>query len=183
MRGDAGGYPLGNLALRCFFFTKCHRSVYDVGTRDFGRLAVVIKADDGDVVDKGMADEEALELGGGDLEALVLDQFLDAVGDEEDAVGVLIAHIPGFEVTVLGQDRFGGFRVVVVALENVGPFDPELAGLPRGNFGLARIHIFGRLVGQKSTDGPDRFVPVFPGLAQRVSRNGHVTLVRSHTWL
>lgn len=138
--------------------------MYDVGAWDFGRLAAIIEADDGDVVDVGMVGEEALELGGGDLEALVLDEFLDAVGDEKIAVGVLEAHVPGFEVAVLGHDRFGGFRVVVITLEDVGAFDPKLAGLPRGHFGFTRVHVFGCLVGQKPAHGPDWFVPVFPGL-------------------
>jgi hypothetical protein len=46
----------------------------DVGAGGLG--VAVVDADDGDVGDGGVGGDEALELGGGDLKALVLDEFL-----------------------------------------------------------------------------------------------------------
>ncbi len=42
-------------------------SELDVRERDFGRLVFFVDAQDGDVVDVWVGDEEAFELGGGDL--------------------------------------------------------------------------------------------------------------------
>lgn len=68
---------------------------------------VVVVADDGGVGDAGVGDEEGFEFGGGDLEALVLDQFLDAVDDVEPAVGVGVLDVAGGEPAV-GVDHVGG---------------------------------------------------------------------------
>lgn len=54
-------------------------------------MAAAVEADDCQIVDEGMAGEETLQFDGGELEALILDELLDAVGDAEVAVSVLVA--------------------------------------------------------------------------------------------
>ena len=109
-----------------------------------------------------MRREDAFELCGRDLETLVLDQLLDAVGDVEVAICVLVADVAGLEVPVVCESIASAFRVVVVALEDIGALDPELSDLARGDFLVVRADVFGRLVGEKSADGADGVVPALP---------------------
>ena len=95
-----------------------------------------------------MADQQALELSGRDLEALVLDQLLDTIGDVKVAVAVLVTDVAGLEVAVGCQRVVRAFRVIVVALEDIRAFNPELACVADGNFGAAGGHVFGGLVGE-----------------------------------
>jgi hypothetical protein len=46
-----------------------------------------------------MGEEDALELGGSDLEAFVFNEFFDAVRDVEVAVLVLVADVSGLWIT------------------------------------------------------------------------------------
>jgi hypothetical protein len=64
-------------------------------------LVFIVDADDGDVVDVRVGSEQALELGGRDLETFVFDEFFDAVGDVEVALAVLVAYVAGLGFTTV----------------------------------------------------------------------------------
>ncbi len=93
------------------------------------------------------------------MEALVFYEFLDAVSDVEVAVFVLVADVAGLEVAVLCYGVGGTGGVVMVALEDVGAFDPELADFADRHFGFFRGHVLGGLVGKEAADGADCCVP------------------------
>lgn len=118
------------------------RRRHDIRARHLRGLIFAVHADDSNVVDLRMAEQQALKLRGRDLEAFVLDQLLDAVGDVEVAVLVLVPDVAGLEVAVRGQGVRGAFGVAVVALEDVGALHPQLAYLAGGHFGFLGGHVF-----------------------------------------
>ena len=98
------------------------------------------------------------------METFIFDEFFDAVGDVEVAFFILVADVAGLEVAVFGESVLGAFRVVQVAFEDVGAFDPEFARFARGDLFFFGGHVFGGLVGEEQAHGADSFVPIFPGL-------------------
>src|SRR5690606_36187768 len=60
------------------------RLAHHVGVRDLVAVLVVV-AGHGGVGDTGVGQQQRLQFGGGHLEALVLDQLLDPVDDEQPA--------------------------------------------------------------------------------------------------
>ena len=87
------------------------RGRHDEGLGQLARL-LVGDADHGDVADVLVPEDQGLELGGRDLEALVLDQLLEAVDDLEVAVGVDDGDVAGVQPAVLVDGR--GCRLGVV---------------------------------------------------------------------
>ena len=89
-----------------------------------------------------------LQLGRGDLVALVLDQLLQPVDDREVAVVVGIRRVAGVQ-PALGVDRCGGrLGLVEIALHHLRAAHPELARLARSEFGAGcRIDDFALRVG------------------------------------
>ena len=135
-----------------------------IGSRYLGRLFPVVDTHNRHIIDRWMADKQAFELRGRDLEALPFDEFFDPVGDVEVAVGVLVTNVAGSEIAVLGDGVAGSFFIVEVALKDVGTLDPELAHLAYGQLSLIRGHVFGELVREEFAYGADGSVPVFPRL-------------------
>ena len=79
--------------------------------------ALVRQPDDGDLLDGRVADQDALDLDGGDVLAAADDDVLEAVADLGVAVRVDHGRVAGVEPAV--ADRGGrGVRVVVVALHH-----------------------------------------------------------------
>ena len=74
--------------------------------------------------------EHGLDLGGGDVLAAADDHVLDAADDREPAVGVDGGEVAGAEPAA--RDRGPRLRGVGVAGEQLGPAQPELAGLAAG---------------------------------------------------
>lgn len=99
---------------------------YEEGLRDLVAVGVV-HADDGGVGDRRVTEEERFEFGGGDLVALVLDQFLDPVHDEEPAVRVDASDVTGVHPSVAVDHGFGGFGAAEVALHHLRAADEDLA--------------------------------------------------------
>jgi hypothetical protein len=61
------------------------------------------------------------------LEALVFDQFLDAIRDVEVPKGVYISDVSGLEIPV-GGECIGGTRgIVQITFEDVGTLEPNFA--------------------------------------------------------
>jgi hypothetical protein len=96
--------------------------------------------------------EDAFKFCRRDLEALVLDQLLDAIGDVKVAIGVLVADVAGLEVSIVCERISSALGVVVVSLEDIRTLDPKLTDLARGNLLIIRADVFGRLVGQESAN-------------------------------
>ena len=102
------------------------RPQHDEGGRDLAGL-VVGEADHRGVGDLRVGEQQRLELGRRHLEALVLDELLEPVDDEQVPVGVDVADVAGVQPAV-GVDRVGrGLRVVEVALHHLRTPDPDLA--------------------------------------------------------
>src|SRR6266436_8420551 len=87
-----------------------------------------------------MRHEERFELGGGDLEALVLDELLGPVHDEEIAVRVHVSHVTGVvpALTVETGRRLPG--LIEIALHDLRTADQELP-FPTLGHRLSRHHI------------------------------------------
>src|ERR1700712_610998 len=111
-----------------------------------------------------MVDKQTLQLGGGDLEALIFDQLLDTVGNEEVAVGVLVSDVTGLEVAVFGERLLGQFRLVEIALEHVWPLNGQFTILTVSNFRSVWTEIFGRHVGKQFSNRSNGLVPIIPRL-------------------
>ena len=130
----------------------CRGREDDIGTRGLGVL--IGDADDGRVGNRRVGDEDALELGRGDLEALVLDELLAGtrVGQSAGGGGDLAASrgrgnlfaidkvqeipfhaedVAGAEPSIAGEGVPVGLGVVVVTLGDHGPLDERLPGLAR----------------------------------------------------
>ena len=100
----------------------------DVRGGDLAGL-VVGHPDHGGIGDLGMGEQQRLELGGWDLEALVLDELLEPVDDVEVAVGVDVADVAGVQPTVIVDRGLRGGVVVQVALHHLWASNPHLAVL------------------------------------------------------
>src|SRR5437762_5251234 len=95
------------------------------GLRDLARLRIRL-ADDARVGDGGMLAEHRLDLRRPDPEALVLDELLLAVDDEDVPVLVLLADVAGEEPAVPQHGR-GVLGLVPVAAHDLRPADGDLA--------------------------------------------------------
>ncbi|KAB8095222.1 hypothetical protein EE612_023059, partial [Oryza sativa] len=71
----------------------CRRTTHATGTSP----ASSVLPEDGGVLNGGVGEEDGLELGGGDLKPLVLDQLLDPVHDEHVAVAVDVPDVAGVQ--------------------------------------------------------------------------------------
>mmetsp|Transcript_20303 Transcript_20303/g.28547 ORF Transcript_20303/g.28547 Transcript_20303/m.28547 type:complete len:230 (-) Transcript_20303:289-978(-) len=98
-------------------------------------------ANDGGVGDLCVPEEERLQLRGGDLVALVLDELLEAVDDEEVAVFVHQRDVAGVEKPILVDGVPRRLLVVQVAFHDLGAADPDLALPPRGRDDALGLHI------------------------------------------
>lgn len=78
--------------------------------RDLFALGVE-HADHGGVGDLRVGQQQGLEFRRGNLVALVLDQFLEAVDDLDDAVAVDGRDVTGVQVTVVVEGVLGGLVV------------------------------------------------------------------------
>jgi hypothetical protein len=76
-------------------------------------------------------EQHRLQLGGGDLQPLVLDQLLHAVHDEEAAVVVRVADVPGMEPAQGVDHGGGGLGPVEIALHHLRAAHADLAFLVR----------------------------------------------------
>ena len=99
-------YPTGNLA-RFLIGQADHRGVGDVR----------------------MAEQDRLQFGRGDLESLVLDEFLEPVDHVQVAVGVDVPEVAGVQPPVGIDHGRRGLRVVEIALHHLRPAHPDLAVL------------------------------------------------------
>jgi hypothetical protein len=86
-----------------------------------------------------MGQQNTLQLGGGDLEALVLDQLLDPAGDLEPPVPVGRDDVPGVQPSVPVDHRRGGRRVPEVAVHDSSAADQQLAGLAGADLCTSRV--------------------------------------------
>jgi hypothetical protein len=125
--------------------------------------------DDGGVGDRGVAEQQRLQLGGGHLVGADLDELLEPVGAEHVAVVVDPAEVAGVQPAA-GVERLGGRRgVVQVALHDLRPPDPQLARLAGAEVGAG-----GGVVTQPAEPAtrPRPTAPLFrsgdPTLAERV---------------
>ena len=82
---------------------------HDVRRRDLAGL-LVGEADHGGVGDGRVGEQHRLQLGGRDLEALVLDELLEPVDDEEVAVLVDVPDVAGVQPAVVVDGGGGGLR-------------------------------------------------------------------------
>ena len=92
-----------------------------------GSLAgfVVVDTDHCCVGDTGVRQQQAFELSRRHLEALVLDEFLDPVDDEDVAVVVEVSNVAGVQPAI-GIDRLrGGLIVVQVPLHDLRATNPQ----------------------------------------------------------
>ncbi len=86
-------------------------------------------ADDGDVGDGRVPDDDRLDLGRGDLERVDLDELLDPIDDDDAAVGVDMAEVAGANPPVGSDHLCRGLRTVQVAEHRLRAASLELAGL------------------------------------------------------
>ena len=80
----------------------------------------------GGVGDGGMREQDCLELRRRHLVALVLDQLLQSIDDEEVTIVVRMADVSAMEPAILVKDLLGRGAVVQVALHDLRSADPEL---------------------------------------------------------
>lgn len=98
------------------------------------RPLLAVHADHGDVVDSGVCQQEALELGRRHLEPVVLDQLLDPVRDVHVEIPVDVPNVAR-AVPPVGIDALrSGLGVVVVALADVRALEPDFALLAHRYF-------------------------------------------------
>ena len=90
---------------------------------------LVGKSDDSDVVDGLEGVKEVFDLYRIEVLAAGDDDVFLAVYKENKAVFVLDRHITGVEPSVVVQDLFGGFRVVVIAYHDAGTLDSEFSDI------------------------------------------------------
>ena len=88
---------------------------------------VVGDADHRSVGHRRVGEQERLELGRWDLEALVLDELLEPVDDEEVSLVVDVADVAGVEPSVVVDGVRGRGRVVQVARHHLRTAHPDLA--------------------------------------------------------
>ena len=121
------GDLLGDEALGCrSAVASCPGLSTTYADGDLARL-VVGQPDHGGVGDCGVGEQQRLELGRRHLEALVLDELLEPVDDEEVAVGVDVADVAGVQPAVV-VDRVRRRRSLFeVALHHLRAAHPHLA--------------------------------------------------------
>ena len=120
MGRDALGDPGHDLLRRCLL-AKNDVTLGDLLSR------LVDDTDHRGVRHLGVGEQVRLQLRGWNLEALVLDQFLEAVDDVVFIPVVDVPDVAGVEEAI-GVDRVArGLLVVEVALHHLGPANPDLA--------------------------------------------------------
>ena len=102
-----------------------------------GQLAshIVGNADDGDICDGFVLNQQGLELGGRHLKALDLDELFEPVHDVGVAVGVDAGDVASVQPAVGVNGGGGGFGVLQIALHHLGTGDPQLALAAGGGVG------------------------------------------------
>src|SRR5215213_298519 len=98
---------------------------------------LVWSGDDGGVGHRRMGQQDGFQFGGGDLEALVLDQLLEAVDDEEVTASVGAGQIPRMQPAVVVEHGGGRLRSIEVTPHHLWAADPQLAAFTGTNLGLA----------------------------------------------
>ncbi len=103
-----------------------------------GNLAQVLvrDADHGAVEHRLKGVDHLLDLGRRDVLAAADDQFLEAAGDGEEAVGVAPGEVAG-AIPTLEESLLRLFRLVVIARHHVGAAHDQLALLAAGEVGAA----------------------------------------------
>ncbi|EYT83418.1 hypothetical protein CF54_07490, partial [Streptomyces sp. Tu 6176] len=111
----------------------------DVGAAAFAEV-VVGDGDDGDVVDRRVAEDDVLDLLGGDLLAAAVDLVLAASFDDEVAAAGEPDEVAGAVEAVRGE----GARVVLggppVAADGVGAAGEQVSGLAGGDVAVGVVH-------------------------------------------
>ena len=106
------------LRLSCFILIRWD----DIRSWNFSFLVLVIHADYSDIVDKWMIHELAFEFRRCNLEAFVLDELFDSIGDVEVVVGVLVSYVSRLEIaeTIFDRDGFVcGLFILPVTLQSI----------------------------------------------------------------
>ena len=101
-----------------------------------------------------MSQQHRLQLGRGDLVALVLDQLLEPVDDGEVAVLVGEADVAGAQPAI-ERRSFAAVcvRLAQIPLHHLRPAQPELTGLARSKLGSAfRVDYLALGVGDTAPD-------------------------------
>jgi hypothetical protein len=101
------------------------------------------------------------------LEALVFDQFLEAISDVEVPMYVYISDVSCLEISVRGECIGGTCGIVQITFEDVWTLEPNFAWHSDGDFSFVQIHDLRYYVGTENSDGADELVPVFPPLKSR----------------
>ena len=101
------GHLLGDEALISSAVGLLARLEHHVAGGDLAGL-LVGQADDGGVRDGGVGEQQRLQLGRRHLEALVLDELLEPVDDEQVAVVVDVADVAGVQPAVVVDGGGGG---------------------------------------------------------------------------
>jgi hypothetical protein len=107
-----------------------------------------------------MVKQEVFQLRRRDLEAVILDEVLDAVGDEDVALLIRMANVTGMVPTLEVQDLSRRSRIVVVSLEDIQTLETDFAFVALYHF-LAIVHEFGKHIRDKAATGTDWSVPCF----------------------
>src|SRR5690348_6275023 len=128
------GYALGHP--RHQLLRRCRGPQHDEGLGHLPGQHVVL-ADDGRVRHRGVGQQDGLKLGGGDLVALVLDQFLDPVDHVEPPVLAGRDNVAGVDPPVSVDGGRGRLRVTEVPAHRAGRADQQLAGLTGAQPGAA----------------------------------------------
>ena len=112
-----------------------------------------------------MPDQRRFELGRRHLVALVLDQLLQSIDQEQVAVLVDIADVAGVQPAFLVEHLSGRMVVVQVAAHHLGSANPDLTGLLAAEL-LPALHIRDPHLGARKR-GTDRTGPVRSWLLRR----------------
>src|SRR5699024_2932596 len=95
--------------------------------------AVALRADDADVCDVRMGEQQALQFGRRDLIALVLDDLLGAVNDAQPAILSELGDVTGTPPPASNHSFRIGFLVVQIALPALRATDENFPRLALGN--------------------------------------------------
>ena len=87
--------------------------------------------DDRDILDLRMREEQRFQLGGRDLEPLVLDEFLEPIDDVEVSVLIGVSDVPGVEPSVFVERLGGGVGTLQVSPHHLWPSDPHFTAFSR----------------------------------------------------
>jgi hypothetical protein len=102
---------------------------------------LVRAGDDRRVRHRRVLEDHGLELGGGDLEALVLDELLEAVDEVEPRVLVGVADVAGAQPPVVVERASRRLVVAEVPAHHLRAADPHLAVLARPELGaVEEVH-------------------------------------------